>query len=197
MKPQKYLAELLGAFTLTLGVSVTLLGESPVPTPVMAGLILGLFVYTVGAISGAHLNPAVTFALATIGKIKTQDAIFYIGAQLVGGLLAWGVVEKFYNTTLSVVPSDTFTVGLAEALGTFFLAFGVCAVVYEKAKAETAGVVIGASLFVGIMVSSVLSNGVLNPAVALGIGSLSVMYVVGPIVGAVLGAWSFRYLAGK
>lgn len=196
MKPQKVLAEFLGTFTLTLLVSLSLQGEFALPTPVVAGLTLGLFVYTVGGISGAHLNPAITFALATVGKIKTQDAVAYILSQLVAALAAWGVLEKMYDASQAdLVVKDTFTVGMAEAMGAFFLAFAVCAVVHGKVRDEASGLVIGGSLLMGILATGWLSNGVLNPAVALGIGSFSTMYVVGPLVGAVAAMWLYRYLA--
>ena len=56
----KYLAELLGTFALTLAVGVSLAGKFPVPTPLVAALALGICVYTMSAISGTHINPAIT-----------------------------------------------------------------------------------------------------------------------------------------
>lgn len=196
MKLQPYVAELLGTFTLTFGVySVLSSTDASIFTPFMAALILGLFVYTVGPISGAHLNPAITFALATLGKIKTREAVLYIVAQAVGALLAWGVLEKLLLTPQPVSGvQDSFMVGFGEALGAFMLAFGVASVVNGNVKDDAAGITIGGSLLMGIFLASGLSNGVLNPAVALGIGSISVMYVAGPLVGAAAAMWLYRFL---
>ena len=59
------------------------------------------------------------------------------------------------------------------------------------------GVVVGASLLMGIMFASIAANGILNPAVALGIGSFSLSYVLGPIVGSLIGFNLYHYMFGK
>ena len=65
---KKLIAEALGTFTLTLAVIASIQsGAAPIPTPAVAGLVVALFVYTVGWISGAHFNPAVTIGL-WVGK---------------------------------------------------------------------------------------------------------------------------------
>ena len=75
---KKYIAEGLGAGTLTLVVALSLAGIFPVSTPVLAGLVLGLFVYTIGYISGSHINPAVTLGVWSLNKISGKDALGYI-----------------------------------------------------------------------------------------------------------------------
>lgn len=64
----KYIAEAIGTFALTLAVGLSLAGEFPVSTPILAALTLGLFVYSVGHLSGTHLNPAVTIGAWSIKK---------------------------------------------------------------------------------------------------------------------------------
>lgn len=194
MNYKAYLAEALGTFALTFVVWLSVAFAMPFPTPVMAASTLGLFVYLVGGISGTHINPAITIALLTIRKIKPIDAFWYVVSQLIGATIA-----MFLGMTLSgetaVVPHDDFlTAGVAEALGAFFLAFAVTSVVLRKVEPLAAGAVIGGSLFIGIFMAFPFSNGILNPAVALGVGSLSLMYLVGPIVGAIGGAWAAKGL---
>ncbi|NDA64759.1 MAG: hypothetical protein EBX50_22445 [Chitinophagia bacterium] len=139
---KKYFAELLGTFSLSLAVVVAVHAGGPISVPLVAGLTLGLFVYSLGHISGAHFNPAVTLGAWTIGKIKHHDV---------------------------------FT-------------FGIAAVVYGKTPSVVSGIAIGASLVLGVVVASSLgSNGVLNPAVAMALGSFNLMYLIGPIIGSVLG----------
>jgi glycerol uptake facilitator-like aquaporin len=83
---------------------------------------------------------------------------------------------------------------VAEAVGTFIFGFGVAAAVngvYEGTKLAT---VIGGSLALGILAASLGSNGVVNPAVALSLNSMSWAYAVGPLVGAVLGMWAHELM---
>ena len=191
---RKYIAELLGRFGLTLAVALSLAGSFPVATPVLAALTLGLFVYSIGHISGTHINPAVTIGAWFIKKISSQDALFYIIFQFVGAELAMIVSHLMVTPTLLTVAS-TLPVLIAELLGTFFFTFGIASVIYNKAPSIMNGVVVGGSLLLGISIASPLSNGVLNPAVALGIGSFSLAYAIGPVLGSILGMSVFKLLS--
>lgn len=197
MKINKYLAEFLGTFALTYAVWVSLGFSMPLSTPLIAAVTLGLFVYTIGHISGAHLNPAITCGLISINKIKPQDGALYIVAQILGALLAMLVGRFLTGETVYVGGSNAIPIAVAEGIGALLFSFGVAAVAYRKVPSEMSGIVVGGSLLLGIFTAMSLSNGVLNPAVALGIGSLNVMYLLGPIVGAVAGMWLFRYLSGE
>ena len=189
-----YVAEAVATFFLALTVSLTLIFNLSIATAVAAGLTLGLFVYTIGHLSGAHLNPAVSIGLWSVGKMSGHEAFMYVLAQLFGGIVAMvSVTTVFGSGPELVVEKDLFT-GLGEALGAFILVFGICSVVYGKVSDGAAGVVIGGSLTLGAILGSSLSNGVVNPAVALGIGSLSVMYVFGPIAGGIAAAWVYRWM---
>ncbi len=191
---KKYLAELLGTFALTLAVALSLAGSFPVPTPVIAALTLGLFVYTIGHTSGAHINPAVTIGLLLIKKIDLKDSIMYLIAQFAGAALAF-VLIPYLATPATVIASATLATGIAELIGTFFFIFGVTAVVLGKTPKEFSGIIVGGSLLLGIMLAAGAgSNGVLNPAVAFGIGSFSWPYVAGPIAGSILGTYAYKLL---
>ena len=200
MPIKKYLVECLGTFALTFVVSLSLVGSFPVSTPILAGLVLGLFVYSVGHISGTHINPAVTIGLWSIKKIEPRDALFYIVAQFLGALISLTLVSTVFvrGTTIGVPAGNTTVVGIAEMFGAFFFAFGIAAVVYGKVSSQISGLMIGGSLLVGITIAALLgSNGVLNPAVAFGIESFSMMYVLGPILGSVLGMQAYKYLVSE
>jgi aquaporin Z len=195
---KKYIAEALGTFTLALVVALSIGAHFPIATPFLAAITLGLFVYSIGHISGSHINPAVTIGLWSIGKIKSADAINYIIAQVIGAVAALFLASYFVNVgnLAGTHISNALVVGFAELLGTFFFAFGIASVVLERAPGNSSGFIVGGSLFLGIVIAALLgSNGVLNPAVALGIGSFGIMYVVGPIVGSVLGMQVYKYLA--
>ena len=192
---KKYLAEALGTMALTLVVALSIVTKFPVATPILAGLVLMLFVYSIGHISGTHINPAVTLGLWSIKKIKTNEAVAYIISQFIGASVALFLVANTVGSP-QLTLSGSWLIGLAEALGTFFFAFGIASVVYGKTTAVMSGVVIGGSLLLGITIAATLgSNGVLNPAVAFGIHSFNWMYLLGPIVGSILGMQAYKYLS--
>jgi glycerol uptake facilitator-like aquaporin len=190
MKPRALAAELFGTFGLTLAVLISINNpDFPVPTAVIAGLTLGLFVYTIGSISGCHINPAVTIGLASIGKIDIPNAAAYIVSQFVGAGIALAIGNAIFAAPAELVAGGSVGIGLAELLGALLFLFGIAAVVLGRVPEAMSGVVIGTSFTLGVHFAAHTSNGVLNPAVALGIGSFSAPYIWGPIVGGALGAW--------
>ena len=193
---KKLVAEGFGTFVLTLAVLASLQSEvSIIATPIIAGLTLGLFVYTIGHSSGAHINPAVTAGLWSIGKIKTKDAISYVIAQLFGALVAFGLASTFFaGTTLTIAP-ESMMIFTAELIGMVVFTFGIAAVVFGKVADMASGLVIGGSLLLGILIAAHLgSAGILNPAVALGIGSLNLSYALGAIAGSMIGMNFYKRL---
>ncbi len=198
---KKYLAEGLGTFALSFVVleAVTSSLDLPVAIPVIAALTLGLFGYTIGAISGCHLNPAVTLGLLSVKKISPKDAGLYIVSQLLGAVIALSVAKAVF-TIESPLTADVFTlpVFLAEMLGAFFFSFGIASVVYGKVQDTASGLVIGGSLLLGVLIASLAgASGILNPAVALALNSISITYVLAPIVGAVLGFQAYRFIVER
>jgi len=192
---KKYLAEGLGAGTLALVVGLSLRSTFPVPTAVLAGLVLMLFVYTIGSLSGSHINPAVTIGAWSIGKISATDALMYVISQCIGGGIAYAALSATGGLAVLTV-TNSLSIAAAELVGTFFFTFGIASVIYGKAPSAASGIVIGGSLLLGITIAAIFgSNGVLNPAVAIGIGSFNLAYLLGPIVGSFLGMQAYKYLA--
>jgi len=196
---KKYIAEFLGTLTLTLAVIATLVAR-PDMTPLVAGLVLLLFVYSIGDISGSHINPAVTIGLFSIKKISGKDAGYYILSQILGAFAALFIASVFIidlGVKLGVGSHVSSGIaGLAEALGMFFFTFGIASVVFEKTPNIMNGFVIGGSLLLGILIASGLgSNGVLNPAVAFMTGSSDLMYILGPIIGSAGGFWAYKKIS--
>ena len=193
---KKYVGEAVGTGVLTMVVALALAGTFAVSVPVLAALTLGLFVYSMGHLSGTHINPAVTVGAWSIGKISTDDMIKYVIAQTIGAGAALLLVQALIAETADLVVADGLMIGVAEMIGTALFTFGIASVVFGKTPAVMSGAVIGGSLLLGIAVAALIgSNGVLNPAVALGIGSFNIMYVLGPILGSVLGMNVYKRLA--
>lgn len=192
----KYNAELVGTFFLTLVVGLSQINSFPLPTPLLAAVTLMLMVYILGPISGAHINPAITIALLIAGKIKSQEAINYIASQIIGSSIALFLITftaGSLSDTMRFLTPQSLQVGVAEAIGTLFFSFVVVSVANGKVNHAVSGVVIGSGLFIGIAIASLLgSDGILNPAVAFGIRSLSSMYLLGPLLGAFLGVKLYK-----
>jgi glycerol uptake facilitator-like aquaporin len=197
----KYLAEFIGTFSLALAVLLAVAtANSPIAIPILAGLVVATFVYTVGPVSGCHLNPSVTLAQLSIKKISIKDAAIYIVVQFLGALLAMGLVKfmQIGGTVGSAAGGFRLPVFIAEIFGAFFLNFGIASVVYGKAKEQVSGLVIGGSLILGVIVASMVgSSGIINPAVALALNSLTLVYAFAPIIGAVLGAQIYKLVAAE
>ena len=173
------------------------------------GLILIAIVGSIGQISGAHVNPAVTFGLAVAGKFAWRNVVPYWIAQLAGAIVAAVVVWAAYGhgayaTAHLGAPSpangaDALQVLLVEALIAFMLLFTVLSTTTDpRVPAGTASVAIGFSLAAGVLLGGPVSGGAGNPARALGPMIVAdtfpiwLFYTVGPLLGAAVAAGVFR-----
>jgi glycerol uptake facilitator protein len=175
-------------------------------------------VYSVGHISGCHINPAVTIALRATGKIDNQTAIGYIGAQLVGAFLGAGLTLIILSGNdpaalglgaVSVNDKAGLAIGFAaEVIGTAILVFTVFgAAVDGRAPAGFAGIVIGFIVYGIIILVGPITGAALNPArqigpelLGLAIGAkthldqLLPVYIAGPIVGGLVGSFAYQFI---
>jgi glycerol uptake facilitator protein len=141
-------------------------------------LIVIAMVYAIGHISGCHINPAVTVALAATKKFPWKDVPAYIGAQVLGAVLGSvaiiGVLGKVAGKTLGLgVAAFHTNVGygqatFAELIGTFLLVFTVFGVIDRRAPAGWAGLAIGFVVFAAIIVVAPATSASINPARTLG-----------------------------
>jgi glycerol uptake facilitator protein len=178
-------------------------------------------VYSVGHISGCHINPAVTIALAATRKVDWSTAAAYIGAQLVGAVvgavLTWLVLIGNDPASLGLgsVGYNAATSGMlvavaAEAIGTAILVFTVFgSAVDGRAPAGFAGIIIGFIVYGIIILVGPITGAALNPARQVGpllveglIGytkfadhlSQLAVYLVGPVVGGLGGAFLYEFV---
>ncbi len=182
-------AELFGVVILVVSVySMVARTSFPLFAALAAGLSLSVLVHTIGSVSGAQINPAITLGLWSIRKEKTGRALFFIAAQMLGGYAAWMLLQFFLGRDMeSLAGKFEWKILIAEAVGAFVFGFGVASAVYQKYEGGKLAFTVGASLTIGILVASMGSNGVINPAVALGLQSFNWAYVVGPVIGSVFG----------
>ncbi|MEN9649409.1 MAG: hypothetical protein RL094_376 [Candidatus Parcubacteria bacterium] len=189
---KKYIAEFIGACTLTMAVLGTAVQPTGLPTVLAAGITLGLFVFTIGKISGAHINPAVTIGALSLKKISLKEAGYYIFAQFAGAALAL-IVGGLLHFKLQISGYFSWMALVGEAVGALIFTFGIASVVLARESVPHAAFIIGGSLTIGASIAVALgANGVLNPAVAFGIGSFGWAYLIGPIVGSVAGMWLYK-----
>jgi glycerol uptake facilitator protein len=192
--PRRAIAEMFGTAALVLvgpgsvvatlslaGKAVPAVSEGDLVGIALAhAFILMALVYAIGNISGCHINPAVTFALAITKRFPWRDAPVYWGAQYAGAIIGafaiWGVFGPNASTLgmgqahLAAGASSTLYLqaALAEALATGFLVFAILGILDSKSPAQLAGIVIGGTLAANILVFAPVTGASLNPARAFG-----------------------------
>ena len=155
------IAELVGTFVLTM---VALLSFQNV-MPLYVGLTLAVLVMSIGAVSGSHVNPAVTFGLWAAGKLKSMLLPFYWLAQLLGAMAAFVMVNGLSggDYALNFGNFSTFSWGIftVELVGTAVFLFGLTMAV-SRVDLSAAGkaVGVGLSLMVGLLVAGSLLSSV-------------------------------------
>ncbi len=219
------IAELVGTFILVFGGTAVAVGAilsrptaggayDSLAVALAFGLALAVVVASVGHVSGAHVNPAVTLGMAAAGKFPWSYAPVYVAAQLAGAVLAalatWltfgGAGARSEASLAATYPArgvGDLQAFVVEILVTFVLVFVVMAVATdERAPAAIAPVAVGFALAVGVFIAGPVTGGAVNPARALGpmlvAGDLTSvwLYILGPIVGGVLGALLYdRFMA--
>ncbi|MDX6698679.1 MAG: aquaporin [Solirubrobacteraceae bacterium] len=216
-----YVAEFLGTFLLVLFVCsvVTVNSEGGLGFTDFAviGLVhvfvLALLVYSLGHTSGAHFNPAVTAALTALRKITPLDALIYVLVQLAGAVAAALVTKVLMSDEGDAVNYGATTVSekflqgkalgglLVEIIGTFVLMWAIMTfAVNQRGLRDWAGLGIGMALGLGVMVFAPLDGAGFNPARSFGPAIVSGefsdfwVYVIGPVIGALLAAFAYVYL---
>ncbi len=210
-----YVAEFIGTFILVMALTmiVSIWGPSGqfVMIPLVSAFVYMMLVQTLGSVSGAHFNPAVTIALVAIKKIKPIDALTYIILQFSGGILGAlftkGILlDEGRATSYGATTIEKSMIGVSEGLAieamfTFLLVWAIVGVMTNTTAArDWAGFVIGATLGVGIMVAAPLTGAGLNPARSFGPALISGVwtdfwvYIVGPIIGGVAAAVAYHKL---
>jgi MIP family channel proteins len=224
--PAAYIAEFLGTLMLVFFICAVVSLYGPEPSPanpnpfvdfgvigLVHTLLLFVLIQTLAIVSGAHFNPAVTVALATLRQIKIPDAAIYIVAQLAGAvagallvkgiLLDEGEAENYGAPAVSnIVDGAAFPGMIVEAIGTFFLLWAIIGVaVHPQAAKDWAGFAIGGALGMAVMVLAPITGAGLNPARSFGPMLVSgewddffIVYLIGPLIGAVVAAFVYFFV---
>jgi len=219
---KKYFAEFVGTFVLVfMGCgSAVFLGCEPDGGHLAVALAFGLSIvamaYAIGSVSGCHVNPAVSLAMLLRKKLGAADFCWYVVAQVVGAIAAAGLLRLLLSFGLVDLTGGLGSNGvdgagggfgalLVEVVLTFIFIFVILGVTSDESKGSVAGVVIGLSLtfvhIVGIPLTGTSVNPArsFGPALFAGGGALSNVWVfiVGPLVGAVLAVLVFSFVGRK
>ena len=215
---KKYLSEILGTFALVfIGsgcvcadyylVKTGSQGFGLMGVAVAFGFVVVAVGYSLGYISGAHINPAVTISMIVTKRMKANTGLMYIISQITGATFAGYLLKILFPEALSSVFLGTCVLGsnvtviqaiIMEAVITFLLVFVVYATVVDKrATPALSGLAIGFVVLFGVMVGGTISGGSLNPArvfgPAIASGHFENHYVwwIGPVVGGLLAGFCY------
>lgn len=171
------------------GVGYSYFLSSGVALAFLAGSLL------LARVSGAHFNPAVTLGMWSARKVTTLRSVAYLAAQFAGGAAAWWLYTYLTNQDLpATAQSFDWRVMVAEGIAGLVIVMGVAAAVFQRFEGFKAAATVAGAIFVGTLVASLGSNGIGNPALALGVNTWSTPYVAGPIIGGIVGANLYLYL---
>jgi aquaporin TIP len=206
------LAEFVGAFALVFVGVGSLIYQDIVPVALAHGLVIAVMVSSVGLISGGHFNPAVTFAFVVTRRIAAPLALTYwlvqFGAAALAALLLRWVLPHAASSGLHVgAPSidPSINAGKAvtiEAVLTFFLVWVIFATAVDPRGTfkQIAGLAIGFTITLDILMGGGLTGGIMNPARAFGpqlVGHHWAhfwVWYVGPLAGGALAALLYEAL---
>ena len=202
MNTKNLVAEFIGTFALIfIGAGAVAIGQGGLVGVALAhGLVIVTFAYAYGHISGTHINPAVTLGLLIAGEIEFVAAIGYWVVQFLGGILGAvvlnAVLPEAGDLGVTILGEGvSATQGLiVEIVLTFFLVNTIFNTAVSGKAGNFAGLAIGLTLVLCILMGGPLTRASLNPARTLGPAIVSGnyadiwLYFVGPFVGAILAA---------
>ncbi|MBQ2694299.1 MAG: aquaporin [Clostridia bacterium] len=215
---KKYIAEFIGTFVLVLFACGTAAvvgcsaeyGTGYLLTALAFGLVIVAMAYSIGNISGCHINPAVSIAMLVSGKLSIADFFGYVVAQFAGATAGAAVlmalVGKESGLGANALYNDSIGLSiLVEIILTFVFVIAILGVTSKVENSAVSGIVIGLTLtlvhilgisFTGTSVNPARSFG---PAVLVGGDALSSVWVfiVAPLVGGVLAALVYKFLSAS
>ena len=212
---KKYFAEFIGTFVLVFFACGTAAvtgctadgNAAYLITALAFGLVIVAMAYSIGNVSGCHINPAVSIAMVFSGKMSISDFIGYVAAQFLGGIAGAGVLaaltgKQYGLGTNGLYDGSVWKSIIIEIILTCVFVMAILGVTSKKEYSKVAGLVIGLSLtlvhllgifFTGTSVNPARSFG---PALFMGGDALKCVWVfiVAPLIGGVLASYCYRFL---
>lgn len=219
---KKYICEFIGTLILVLfGCGVAVFTEADVIVTALAfGFSIVVMFYSIGIISGCHLNPAVSFAFYLNGKMKGREFIKYTIAQILGGIIGAILLAVIINNVSNLGDYRQTTMGansyggfginmfgafIVETILTFVFILTILGVTRNSKYNSIAGIIIGLALtfvhLLGIKLTGTSVNPArsIGPALVLGVDSLKQiwLFILAPLFGAALASLTSKYLLNE
>lgn len=214
---KKYVAEFIGTFVLVLfacgtasvlGCKTTSPDASYIMTALAFGLVIVAMAYSIGNISGCHINPAVSIAMLVSGKLSAKDFLGYVVSQFAGAIagaaVLMAIIGKEYGLGANGLYNNDVLISIVvEIILTFVFVIAILGVTSKTENGSVAGLVIGLTLtlvhifgiyFTGTSVNPARSFG---PALFMGGDALADVWVfiLAPLAGGVLAALVYKFLS--
>lgn len=207
------IAEIGGTFLfffVGIGAAVQIAGADPAAGLVVValahGVVLAVLVSSLGAVSGAHFNPAVTFGVWLAGQIPGRRAASYVIAQLIGAIAAALAVRAVFPASATDLGRPTVAAGIdpltalgVEAILTVVLLLAVFGTAIDPRGPKVGGLAIGFAVAADILMGGPITGAAMNPARWFGPAAVtrvwdnSFVWVLGPLIGAAIAALAYRF----
>lgn len=213
---KKYIAEFIGTFVLVLfacGTAVAVgcsseAGSGYLLTALAFGLVIVAMAYSIGNISGCHINPAVSIAMLVSGKLSLKDFMGYVIAQVAGAIAGAAMLLPIFGADCGFGANGLFNgdVGLSiviEIILTFVFVIAILGVTSKTENGAVAGLVIGLTLTLVHILGIALTGTSVNPARSIGSAVFAGgealknvwVFIAAPLVGGVLAAVVYKFLS--
>ncbi len=213
---KKYVAEFIGTFVLVLFACGTAAvvgcnaaaGSGYLLTALAFGLVIVAMAYSIGNVSGCHINPAVSIAMLVSGKMNVKDFIGYVVAQFLGAIAGAAVLMAIVGVDTGLGANGLYNgnVGISfviEVILTFVFVIAILGVTSKQENGAVAGIVIGLSLVLVHILGISFTGTSVNPARSFGpallVGGEALknvwVFILAPLVGGVLAAITYKFLS--
>ena len=213
---KKYCAEFIGTFVLVL-FACGVAGQTCAPanegsgyliTALAFGLVIVAMAYSIGNVSGCHINPAVSVAMLVSGKMSVKDFCGYLVAQFLGAISGAAVLNFIVKDTTKLGTNALYNGSALMSFGievilTFVFVIAILGVTSREGNSSVAGLVIGGALVLVHLLGISFTGTSVNPARSFGpaliAGNLSGIWVflLAPMVGGALAAFVYKFLDSK
>ncbi|MBZ0177576.1 MAG: MIP family channel protein [Candidatus Methanoperedens sp.] len=208
---RKIAAEFIGTFALVFAGTGAIIDDSltgkigQIGIAMSFGLVVAVMIYSLGHISKAHFNPAVTIGFASVGKFEKKHVLPYIAAQIGGAILASALLFMIFgnigNLGATLPRGSWMQSFILEVVMTFFLMLVIISVATDsRVKPEISGIAIGGVVALDALFGGAISGASMNPARSLGpaiIGGIfdnQWIYLIAPVIGSLIAVVIYEYI---